>query len=460
MQNSLREIHSLRSQVSSMSSQQVIRVEDPTKAQQFAERERSLLAEMESLNRLLIGKAEELNSSRRDCESLRSKISRLESDLIEATNRQSSQPVEIVEYRNVVQSVQPTEAFVSGARARNSRAEARREKPVKPHPVNDSDQETEDPSLEFKSRLNKYKLDVEEARDNLISESKKSLEYKKGLESAEATVLVQIREISALKSELEEAQWKLKRLEQANGEMEKELKEFRAAKLKLLEAEARARATSAEAEAHMKADFQQIEAKLKAQVAEAELKLKIQSEHMKQEIERRDQRLSQLTKANQSLMASRDDSDEEDDSRALRTRVQILESHNEKLTSYNLQIRQELDHLNSENNLSLRSARVSYIPHTKDFNEMHKKVKEFDFELQSKKEAGSLSSPRTAAVPAEPHQREGELHQGPRGADERVAGAARRARKAPRVESDRRTGDQESGRRAVRGEVPVQQVRD
>ncbi len=392
-QNYQREIQSLRSQLSSASHQQIIRVEDLSQTHTFIEREKTLQTEMESLNRLLMEKARELNTARNDCETLRSKIARLETDLIEVKNRQTQQPVQIVEYRNFSQPMQPAETTVSGARVRNSRTEVKRDKPTKASIATDSDQETEDPSLEFKSRLNKYKLDVEEARDNLIIESKKSMEYHKNLQSAEATIFIHIREISALKSELEEAQWKLKKLELSNSEMEKELKEFKSSKLKLLEAEARARAASAEVEAQMKADFQQIEATLKAQVAEAELKLKIQTDYLKQEIERRDQKLAQLSRVNQSLKFSKDDSDEDDENRALKIKIQQLEAHNERLTSYNMQLRQGLDHLNSDNNPMIRSARVSHIPQSKDFSEMQKRVKEFDFELQSKKEAGSPPSP-------------------------------------------------------------------
>ena len=332
-------------------------------------RENELKAEIESLRKTINEKNSEISIEKLDNDSLRSKIKRLETDLVEVHNKpyQSNRSLNHLDHDN------------------------NRVKYVK-HTL-DADLGIGD-SSDIQSKLNKSRLDMEELRNKIQQENRKGTEFKKSLEEAESIQKDHVRQIENLKSEIQDLKWKLDKSEKSIESLQKEIKEYQQERGKFIENEARSKGVFAENEAKLKADFLETQAKLKAAATESELRLKIQVEYMTKEISNKEEKLNKLTQSYSSLSAkyteltdsssrhshsmSRDDDT-----------VHFLKDENENLRKMNSKLMMELNELRGENT-NLRSARNSYMPPNREFQELSAKMMLLENKMTTDRDQGIL----------------------------------------------------------------------
>lgn len=216
---------------------------------------------------------------------------------------------------------------------------------------------------EYQGRIHKLRLDLEQAQDQALQESRKASEYKKALELSEHENIEQIKQIEHYKSEAQEFKWKLEKADQQIGQLQRELK-------------------SAHDEKERSRSFNEQETKLKAQI-----------EFLQKDIQNKDDKIEKLTLNYANLSSKLNDISESSSKRDAFTRddeATFLIKENDNLRRINSKLLMELNELRTENN-SLRSTRSSYNSQGREYHELSQKLMFLESKMASDKENGRHS---------------------------------------------------------------------
>jgi chromosome segregation ATPase len=217
---------------------------------------------------------------------------------------------------------------------------------------------------EYQGRIHKLRLDLEQAQDQALQESRKSSEYKKALELSEHEHIEQIKQTEHYKSESQELKWKLERADQQISQLQRELK-------------------ASQEDKERSRSFNEQETKLKAQI-----EILMKDLHYKEEkIEKLTMNFANLTSkfSDISENSSKKDYNTRDDEATL-----LIKEENDNLKRINNRLLMELNELRSENNSLRAPSRNSYGHQGREYQELSQKLMFLESKFASEKENGSF----------------------------------------------------------------------
>jgi chromosome segregation ATPase len=232
---------------------------------------------------------------------------------------------------------------------------------------------------DYQARIHKLRLDLEQAQDQAIQESRKAAEYKKALEASEHENIEQIKQIEHYKSEAQEAKWRVEKADQQTSQLQRDLK-------------------FAQEEKDRSKGFNEQETKLRAQI-----------EILMRDLQNKDDKIEKLTLNYANLSAKLNDLSETTSKRDTHTRddeaTYLIKEENDNLRRINSKLLVELNELRGENN-NLRSSRSSYQHHGREYQELSQKLMFLESKMASDKENGrSQLTLREAECSKEQEQR-------------------------------------------------------
>jgi hypothetical protein len=215
---------------------------------------------------------------------------------------------------------------------------------------------------EYLTRINKLRMDLDQAQDLHLQESKKAMEYKKVIDNYELTHSEQNKQIEILRSENLDNKWKIEKADQTIESLKKELK-------------------SAGEERERQRFPSEVETKLRTQV-----------EMLTKDNQAKDEKISQLTHNYATLNTRYNEMSEVSSKRDIPVHneeaMYLIKEENENLRRINNKYLEELKDLRGENH-NLRSTRSSY-HQGREYQELNNKLMLLENKIANDRENGKL----------------------------------------------------------------------